>query len=249
MTIKQSLPKLVSIFTAEAYAILETLKHASINNLKNVAIFSDSMSVMKALETSNSNNSHEIITKIQEAYTELDKNYNTDINIIWIPSHQGIPGNEEADAAAKEATILSPTETTVPIPYQDLINHMKKTTKEEWNRMWTTTKRTKIHDIIQNFYEPIPTCNLNRKEKSILSRLRSGHTKITHEHLIRKTDQPYCSHCPTETLTVDHILYQCRRTEPQRQKYGIKPDTALIAQAHISDTLKFLKETNMYNQI
>ncbi|XP_076626788.1 uncharacterized protein LOC143344536 [Colletes latitarsis] len=188
LTIKQSLPKATSIFTAKAYAIFETLKHASINNLKNVAIFSDSLSVIKDLETTNSNNSHEIITKIQETYTELDKNSNTDINIIWVPSHQGITGNEEADVAAKDATTLPPTEITVPIPCQDLINHIKKTTKEEWNRIWTTTKRTKIHDIIQNFYQPIPICNLNRKEKAIMSRLSRPHPIPVQKNRTTKTE-------------------------------------------------------------
>ncbi|XP_015429493.1 PREDICTED: uncharacterized protein LOC107186184 [Dufourea novaeangliae] len=248
-TIKLSIAKPGSIFTAEAYAILDALKYAGTHNFKNIAIYSDSISVINALTKPNNKNSHEIITEVLEAYKELNNDNNTEVYIIWTPSHQGITGNEDADRAAKEVTTLPPAEATTPIPHQDLISHIKSTLKEKWNKIWTPMKRTKIHNVIQNFYQPIPLCGLNRKEKSIMFRLRTGHTKITHEHLVKKTEQPYCIYCPNEILTVEYILYQCGKTELQRQKYDIKPNTALTAQDHIRGTINFLKATNMYDKI
>lgn len=70
----------------EAYAILHALEVASINSSSNVAIFSDSTSVMKALPATLKNNKHEIIRKIQEKYTELINN-KKNITFIRIPSH------------------------------------------------------------------------------------------------------------------------------------------------------------------
>lgn len=43
------LPKSASIFTGKAYAILHASKVASIKSSPNVAIFSDTMSIIKAL--------------------------------------------------------------------------------------------------------------------------------------------------------------------------------------------------------
>ena len=51
----------------------------------------------------NSKTKHEIILNIRHIFTYLTNN-NKDVIIAWVPSHQGIKGNEEADIATKEAT-------------------------------------------------------------------------------------------------------------------------------------------------
>ncbi|CAK9795846.1 Probable RNA-directed DNA polymerase from transposon X-element [Anthophora plagiata] len=246
-TIKKSLHKMTSIFTAEAYAILEALIHTRTNNLQNLVIYTDSMSVIQALSTAHNSN-HELIAYIQETYTELSNN-NVDINIVWIPSHQGISGNELADTAAKEATTLPLSQPVTPVPYQDISNHIKTVIKDEWNKTWITHKRSRTHNVIKHFYQPTPDKNLNRKEKAVLSRLRTGHTKITHEHLLKKTEPPHCNRCPSQSLTTDHLLYECTVTNPQRQKYNIKPDTALTDQDHIRNTINYLKDIDMFNKV
>ena len=71
---------------------------------------------------------------------------NKQIIIIWIPSHKGIEGNEKADSLAKEATGQT-NESNIPTTHQDLLTTTTKAEKEEWNRIWTTTNRSKIHDV------------------------------------------------------------------------------------------------------
>ncbi|CAK9816467.1 hypothetical protein ANTPLA_LOCUS8979 [Anthophora plagiata] len=87
------------------------------------------MSAIQALSTAH-NGKHETIAYIQETYTEFSNN-NVDINIVWIPLHQGIPGNELADTAAKEATTLPLSEPITPVPYQNITNHIKTAIKDE----------------------------------------------------------------------------------------------------------------------
>ena len=143
---------------------------------------------------------HEVIQIIQETYTELTNDHEQ-IIITWIPSHQGIEGNEKADFL---------------IPHQDLLASTSKAEREEWNRIWTTTNRTKIHDIAHRFYQKIPNNSISRKEKIAMTRLRIGHSKITYEYFLSKTEPPYCN----QQITTQHLLCECRKYRNLRRKYG-----------------------------
>ena len=128
---------------------------------------------------------------VQQTYTELTNDHKQ-IIITWIPSHQGIEGNEKADSLVKEATTDRTNESNIPIQHQDLLASTTKAEREEWNRIWTTTNinnRNKIHDIAHHFYQKIPNNNISRKERIAMTRLRVGH-----EHLLSKTEPPFLQH-------------------------------------------------------
>ena len=55
--------------------------------------------------------------------------------------------------------------------------------------------KTKIHNVVNDFYQEIPFSRLTKKERIILARIRAGYTKITHEYLIKKTDFLFCNRC------------------------------------------------------
>ncbi|KAK9296915.1 hypothetical protein QLX08_009224 [Tetragonisca angustula] len=129
---KFRLPKAASIFTAKACAILEAFHHIQSNNIQSPIIFTDSMSVIRPIENINSKTKH---------------NINKDIIIAWVPSHQGIKG-EEADIAAKEATSPASNVIRRRIPYQDYVVSLYHAEKQSWNKIWNTSKKTKTHEII-----------------------------------------------------------------------------------------------------
>ena len=89
---------------------------------------------------------------VQKTYIELTNDHKQ-IIITWIPPHQGIERDEKADSLAKEATTDGTNESNIPIPHQDLPASTTKAEREEWNRICTTTNRTKIHDIAHHFYQ------------------------------------------------------------------------------------------------
>ena len=122
------------------------------------------MSVTKCL-TKSYDQENQLISTIQE----LNHNQsNTNATVIWIPAHQGIEGNEKADAAI-EAPVASLTNNRkhLPIPCDDQIIHGKIVAKNEWNNTWKTTK-SKLHKFIQDFHQPTSDFN-NRKEGIIVT--------------------------------------------------------------------------------
>ena len=97
---------------------------------------------------------------------------------------------------------------------------------------------TKVSKI---FHQQTPNFN-NRKEGIIITHLPTTcHTKLTHEHKIKKTAPSTCTHCNNHPLTITHILHECHTTETQRQKYGINANINLTSQNDIQRVLKYLK--------
>jgi len=60
--------------------------------------------------------------------------------------------------------------------------------------------------------------NLSRQDAVVLRRLRIGHTRLTHSHLLNRQDQPECPHCDC-ALTVAHVLLECNHYNVVRQRY------------------------------
>ena len=89
-----------SIFTAEVEAINKALTYVKVSTRKSFVIFSDSMSVLQAIESQESKNP--LVNRVLQACQEIlsDGKF---ITFCWIPSHRDITGNEHADRAAKDA--------------------------------------------------------------------------------------------------------------------------------------------------
>ncbi|XP_053977242.1 uncharacterized protein LOC128875576 [Hylaeus volcanicus] len=98
------IPKGISIFACEAYAILQALRYIKSSEQNLSVIFTDSKSVLLAMEDLTSTT--KIIQDIHAELTELQIEKNVQPEFVWIPSHQGIVGNERADEAAKKAITL-----------------------------------------------------------------------------------------------------------------------------------------------
>jgi hypothetical protein len=64
------------------------------------------------------------------------------------------------------------------------------------------------------------TEKLKWRDLVAVSRLRTGYSRATHRYKIEGTPDPGCSFCSTK-LTLEHILWQCKETEEERQKNNI----------------------------
>ena len=104
-----------SIFTAEIEAINKALTYVKVSTRKSFVIFSDSMSLLKAIESQESKNP--LVNRVLQACQEILSNGKF-ITLCWIPSHRDITGNEHADRAAKDAlSKAQPTHFELPCTY------------------------------------------------------------------------------------------------------------------------------------
>ena len=66
---------------------------------------------------------------------------------------------------------------------------------KDWQDIWNCCEGNKLHAIYPNVGR-IPHCkNLSRRDAVVINRLRIGHTRLTHLHLLTGEDQPTCQFC------------------------------------------------------
>ncbi|XP_024084547.1 uncharacterized protein LOC112127603 [Cimex lectularius] len=108
---------------------------------------------------------------------------------VWIPGHCGIMGNEQADNAAKRATIDG-------IPLK-------------------AVRDNKLRDIKPNVVPWGSSVGDSRLEETVLTRLRIWHSRLTHGYLMCREPAPVCD-CCRELVTVKHLMTNCLNFEQQK---------------------------------
>ena len=122
-----------SSYGAESVALLRALEWIDDNQAKSATICTDSMSTHKALAIDDWKDAQDWTRKIKEKCYQLE----SEITILWIPSHCGCDGNEEADRLANEGTKLDQSE--IPITYAIAQARVRK-------RKWEV-KHTRARDV------------------------------------------------------------------------------------------------------
>ena len=132
-------------------------------------IFSDSLSVLKAMNHTSSKNPQ--IQKLLEKWHELLAN--KEIVLCWIPSHIGIQGNEMVDKQAKTSLSLEPT--SFKIPFSNFKPSINKYILDQWQTSWNDSIGNKLLEIKPTICEHQSVVRNLRKAEVVLARLRLGH--------------------------------------------------------------------------
>ena len=199
----QRIPDDSSIFTAEAKAVDLALAFISTCDSNNkFIIFSDSLSVLKAMNNTSSKN-----PKIQKP---LEKGHellaNEEIVLCWIPSHIRIQGNEMVDKQAKTSLSLEPT--YFKIPFSNFKPSIHKYILDQWQTSWNNSIGNKLLEIKPTIVEHQSFVRNIRKKEVVLARLRLCHTRVTHSYSLLGEEQPQCVGCDAP-FTVRHLLLGC----------------------------------------
>ncbi|XP_055527947.1 uncharacterized protein LOC129720490 [Wyeomyia smithii] len=232
------LPNACSIFSAEAAAIHAAITGPERNENEPTIILSDSASVLMALEKGSSR--HPWIQAIEEACT-------ANITICWIPGHTGISGNDEADKLAnlgRHASLL-----TTEVPGMDIKNDFRNKIKSATAENWRTEQNQFLRKIKGDTEKW--TDRPSRREQQILSRLRTGHTLLTHGGLYESGRRNKCDTCKYP-LTVEHILVNCPVYQELRATHQIEysiRDALSNDPVKEQQTFNFLRDAEIYDLV
>ena len=117
--------------------------------------------------------------------------------------------------------------------------------------LWNDETRNKLYEIRPNLKESLcnTTQSLYRKQETVMTRPRIGHTWITHSYLLKKEDQPFCHACDNP-FTVKHILVEWSDFTYIRNKYYTTTDVhTLFREVDSSKITEYLKEIKLFDKI
>ena len=233
-----------SIFSAELRALILALEYIQTTNYRNYIIFSDSKSSLQALQDLQTNNP--LVCRALELHTTLC-NEHKNIVFCWLPSHVGIRGNEAADRAAKGA--LTSAVSIAEVPSSDWKPKAIQFVQNLRNRNWAEVQSNKLKEIVPNLKEHQQLQCHNRREEVVLTRLRIGHSRLTHSFLLKGEPPPECFGCNTQ-YTLKHILLECVHfSNIRRRFYNCNNMYDLFHTVKKETILAYIREIGIYNRI
>ena len=137
---------------------------------------------------------------------QLLSNLTGTLQLVWVPSHCGIPGNDLADTLANEAAMMDQEET----------GWLFEVAKA---RIWNRNERKPIeHDRVRRTYpegklgEELE--ELVKEEEISFRRFRTGHSLElkSYKHRLGLTDDDLCRLCGEEAETTEHVIMNCTGT-------------------------------------
>ena len=149
----------------------------------------------------------EIRARLQQACTKID--------LLYVPGHRDIPGNELADTHAKAAAALDEPYLNKPIPFTTARAFIKSEIKDK-----PTQHRlgTKFYHIVSQDRDHAET--KTGKQSALLSQLRSGHHKSLgyYKHRLDESFPDKCQRCLTDKVDdTEHWFTECSQTAAARQ--------------------------------
>ena len=244
-----------SIFTSEAYAIQEALDYILIGNNRKYVILTDSMSVLKSLDTVKpwTYKTNSAIWSIRKSYRR-NKLKNNHISFVWVKAHTGLEGNEYVDKLAKDS-ICDGSLTEYAFVLSDVNICVKSIIKHKWSQRWQSYCRNSstnysllVPKIPNNFWHQ--NYNVSRRYIVSMIRLKFGHACYpAHLNKIHILHSDQCDVCHTSG-DLNHIFFECIKYKDQIQNLCdiLTKEFNVIAPFNLNHLLS-LDNPNVFNEI
>jgi hypothetical protein len=185
-----------------------------------------------------------ILRKVLLLLRKLTTTLGIEVDFRWIPAHMGVPGNEAADQAAKQAAeVGTRTERMAPSASRQDQNRSRNRDQDTHRGIRTllTTAKRVINEALQDDWDTIwkqgkhrrilhslgigPDKkalkmheNLSRAISFIITQMRTGKIGLrAYLHSINRADTSQCT-CGHGDQTVEHILLKCREWVAERHE-------------------------------
>lgn len=258
--IKKRITNNISVYTTELIAILIALQWIEENDIYNVVIASDSFSSLESIRSGRSSYRMDILNNILSK-TYYIKMKGKSVYFIWVPAHVGVEGNEKADFLAKQALRISKVNLEVPLSKAEAKIMIRTYAQSIWQVHWDNIDTGRHLYNIQKQVGTGRKENRNRREGSIITRMRIGHTGLNHTlHKIGKHPTGQCIHC-NQQETIEHILFHCSKYNKERnnliqsvkksnlQHFTLAGLLGNKSSEVYNDIIKFIKETQLEERI
>jgi len=186
----------------------------------------------------------------------LDTHPDLNLDILWVPGHRNIPGNDIADRLAKRGCSDAPARpgyTTAAFAG----NICRRALRDRWHNAWEQDTNRADFSIANKLAPAInPPKRFKELDRKLFSRVlqcRTGHAHIGSYYDYFAIDEPRSCICGIAFQTREHILTSCTYYENLRHKLEddsgtIRLSDVLASTKGIARLANFIAETGAYDK-
>ena len=216
-----------------------------------IKVFSDNKAGLFRLRNLNDNPGQLALLQVLN-YSNIIRDKGASIELIWVPGHRNIKGNELADKLAKEGLKLRySNSTTTSLAY---IGQQIRTTKRlDWSHSLYTSKGSAYSKTFGWRIRPTILANSRRTISSAFFQLKLGHGHFN-SYLHKLGHSPYNTCLCGPKQTPMHLLLDCKISNIRTARDKVKKELntknltlplLLGTKSGIKATIKFLEETRL----
>lgn len=216
----------ISVFTAECFAIGASLDYMGKMPIHNLCIVTDSLSAIKALKNAkNSFKTHHMVAHLCEKINRMSSN-GIRVELVWVPSHCGVMGNERADKLANEAHENPDESKLEKFNFKEKSDQRFKTkTCIKWQEEWSASDKGRFcFSIVPRISSRawFKSADFSRKEIVFWNRIITNHSRCASSlNRFKIVDTPLCP-CGKNYESVDHIVFECDLTSDSDMKQKLR---------------------------